>query len=529
MTFLVVVIAACGGGGSSSPSLVSAKVTIDWPSQTRNVTAPTYASSAVISLTPSDSGTPSSWTVDRPAGAEAQTLTYTGPETVRPGPALLNVAFKASTGGSGNTVAAANASVQVDATGTLKNSSGGALGTVGFATSLTGISVNAPDVSISSSATVVVTGQSASGIVALPQDLVDLSVTAGASNVSLTGREVTGVAQGQATIQATFDSFTASDSLTVSVQVANYTRYDFPANRIATNLTTNKIWGSFGSGSAYPNSIVELDATTGVIGTPIPVGSEPSAIAISQDGTVAYVGLNGSSKVRRVDLVNRTAGATISYSNIESDPNMVPDKIAINPNSSDEFIIGVRNLQGGFKRGPYFFRNNTAITAPSSGPIDGFQALGWVNGTEFIRMQGGGGGGLTRYGVNGNAVNVIFNKYTGFTMQGNINFTTNSRIITDDGRILNITDFSHEATLTPPEGILSVATDPTNNIAWAGTGGTTNPLTLRSFELNNYAPTSLRIVKMNGEDYGELKRFGTTGLVISSNKAIYVMNNAQGL
>ncbi len=62
------------------------------------------------------------------------------------------------------------------------------------------------------------------------------------------------------------------------------------------------------AGAPLANSIVSLDPATGVLGTPIYVGSEPDKLALTADGTGLWVGLDGASAVRRVDLTAGTAG-----------------------------------------------------------------------------------------------------------------------------------------------------------------------------------------------------------------------------
>jgi hypothetical protein len=62
------------------------------------------------------------------------------------------------------------------------------------------------------------------------------------------------------------------------------------------------------AGAPYGNSIVSVDPETGALGTPIFVGSGPNKLALSSDGTILWVGLDGASAVREVNLVTNTAG-----------------------------------------------------------------------------------------------------------------------------------------------------------------------------------------------------------------------------
>jgi len=65
-------------------------------------------------------------------------------------------------------------------------------------------------------------------------------------------------------------------------------------------------------GAPLGNSVVSMDPATGALGSPIAVGSEPNKLALTADGRYLWVGLDGASAVRKVDLVNHTAGLQFS-------------------------------------------------------------------------------------------------------------------------------------------------------------------------------------------------------------------------
>ncbi len=66
---------------------------------------------------------------------------------------------------------------------------------------------------------------------------------------------------------------------------------------------------SVGSGG---NSITPFSPVSGVVGQPVIVGSEPNKLAISGDGQVIYVGLDGAKAVRRFDVASSTPGIQFS-------------------------------------------------------------------------------------------------------------------------------------------------------------------------------------------------------------------------
>jgi len=94
-----------------------------------------------------------------------------------------------------------------------------------------------------------------------------------------------------------------------------YTAYiGIPNNSMVYNPVNGLFYVSVPSsaGAPYGNSVVSVDPETGALGTPILVGSEPDKLAISSDGTILWVGLDGASAVRQVNLTTGTAGLQFS-------------------------------------------------------------------------------------------------------------------------------------------------------------------------------------------------------------------------
>lgn len=76
------------------------------------------------------------------------------------------------------------------------------------------------------------------------------------------------------------------------------------ANRaLASDPVRNAVYASVPASSGnYPNAVVKIDPLTGNVVDDVFVGSEPEALAISDDGAFLYVGLLGASQVTRIDL-----------------------------------------------------------------------------------------------------------------------------------------------------------------------------------------------------------------------------------
>lgn len=84
------------------------------------------------------------------------------------------------------------------------------------------------------------------------------------------------------------------------------------------SLTTNDLVYSAATGKIYAsrpssvgvggNSIAAIDPTTGLVTSSTFIGSEPNKLALADDGQNLYVSLDGSSALRRFDVVTNTPG-----------------------------------------------------------------------------------------------------------------------------------------------------------------------------------------------------------------------------
>ncbi len=86
-------------------------------------------------------------------------------------------------------------------------------------------------------------------------------------------------------------------------------------------------------------------STTGDLGTPIQVGSQPDAIAITPDGSTAYVADYGSSEIIPVTLATGAAGTPIVLGDR-------PNAIAITPNGKTAYVVSDNGTRSGRSRSP---------------------------------------------------------------------------------------------------------------------------------------------------------------------------------
>ena len=127
-----------------------------------------------------------------------------------------------------------------------------------------------------------------------------------------------------------------------------------PTNDIAFSKQNNQLLATVPSsaGVGRGNSVTHIDPYTGAILGSVFVGSEPGPIGLSDNGGIAYVGMDGSPVVRRYDVSTKTAGA---QSFLGSDPFygfFYAEDIAVKPGDPETFAVsrirkGVSPRHGG--------------------------------------------------------------------------------------------------------------------------------------------------------------------------------------
>ncbi len=106
-------------------------------------------------------------------------------------------------------------------------------------------------------------------------------------------------------------------------------------------------------------TISQVNLSTGTVGTPIPVGSQPVAIAITPDGSTAYVADAGSSQIVPVSLATGRVGQPIGLSDR-------PAAIAITPNGRTAYVISDDGREWPITLATSHLGNPTTIPANSN-------------------------------------------------------------------------------------------------------------------------------------------------------------------
>jgi hypothetical protein len=110
------------------------------------------------------------------------------------------------------------------------------------------------------------------------------------------------------------------------------------ANDIAADAKRKVVWASVPIGaSSMANSIVDINSTTGAIGTPIAVGENPQTLALSDDASTMYVTFSTAS-IAQIDLATRTVLRTFSLGFVNGQFPQ-PGDIAVSPGDLSTLVV----------------------------------------------------------------------------------------------------------------------------------------------------------------------------------------------
>jgi hypothetical protein len=273
-----------------------------------------------------------------------------------------------------------------------------------------------------------------------------------------------------------------------------------------------KIYASLPSSAANGNSLVQIDPVAGTVGTPVPMGSEPGKLAISDNSQFIYASLDGAAAVRRFDIATQTAGlqfslgtnffGTLSVNDIAAMPGHA-GTVAVSRKDPNSNFAGVAIYDDGIVRPTTTPTNSISdfIKFSSSSPniLYGYNP----ETTEFgFRRMAVDSSGVTVTSVTPNLIATRF--CCSFRYESGLVYSTNGRVINPDTATVvgtfGIPDFSD-----------LVVPDPANNRVYFLTGSGST-LILKAFNATTFLQTgSLSIPGVSGSP-GSFIKWGNDGL-----------------
>lgn len=220
-------------------------------------------------------------------------------------------------------------------------------------------------------------------------------------------------------------------------QIQVYTM-NVTTNDLVYDAVTNRIYASIPSANgSNGNSIGIINPSTRLLENTVFIGSEPTVLAISDNGQYIYTGFSGTSTVRRFEVASQTAGIQFSLGSDSSTGSYYAEDIEVMPGQPTTIAISRKN--NGFSprhEGVAIYDNN--VMRPTTTPdhtgsnriefTSQNSLIGYNNETtEFgIRRLTVNSNGVSNVGVTGN---VLSNFYLDFIYKDNYMYATDGKVV----------------------------------------------------------------------------------------------------
>ncbi len=347
---MVVILCGCGGSGNSTPALVAPTVDIFWAQRSKSFSGPSSALSLTITVGDVPNlVSPATLTVNRNASTSAYSQTYAIPTTLRPGPVQVTALFYSAQNGQGTLVGTATSAAILTPQGALTNSDGTFLGGIQTVGTVANVAVDSgQSVNFGSSKQLSFTARDSSNNVLALSPGSATWMTSGGHTTSTNDGIATGLFVGTDTAQVTVDNIqspVASIAVTLAA-TSNFLLVNQTVSALVYNQADGKLYGAVPSTAASnPNSVVSIDPMTGAIINIVQVGSNPSTLALSDDGSMLYVGLSGASSIQPISLPTMATQPAIDLGSDSGGP-FSAACIAVVPGSARTIVVSLTYTTG---------------------------------------------------------------------------------------------------------------------------------------------------------------------------------------
>jgi hypothetical protein len=300
-------------------------------------------------------------------------------------------------------------------------------------------------------------------------------------------------------------------------------RIPMRTNDLVYSSTTGKIHASLPSTvGSNGNSIAAIDPMTGVVSNTTFVGSEPTKLALSDDGHSLYVWLDGSFMFRRFDALTNTAGLQFSMGQEPTSGRYVFRDFAVAPSNPSVLAVARGIFNVGAPQGVAIFDDGVRRT--NVGPTGSAGADSIAYSASASKLYGTGpSSGLQTMTIDGSGVSV--NSTISLGQGTRIQFS-NGLIYTSSGQVIN-----------PDTGTLvgTFASGFSQAFAIDSTVGRAyylisdfNNFILKAFDLNTFAQVGSLTISGVGFFPGAtpLLRWGANGLALRTDSELILIQTS---
>ncbi len=296
------------------------------------------------------------------------------------------------------------------------------------------------------------------------------------------------------------------------------------ANDVIYNAADQTLYASVpASAGASGNSIAPVNPLTGEVGAPVFVGSDPSKLALADDGRTLYAYLEGAYSVRRFDTQTRTAGQQFPLGIEMTYGLRTANDMAVAPGNPNVLAVVLQHPASlPPDDGVAIFENGQQRPAWYSDRLS-FSSYVAFSASESKLYGGGDGNGLRTMTVN----------YRGIISVATATQGVGTRVKFDNGIVYG----SAGRAINPATGALvgtfigasSLAFVPDSKVgrAFYLSRDTTGVLTLRAYDINTFAQVGSTTLGGVSGDPTTLVRWGSNGLAFrTTSNQLYLLQTS---
>ena len=280
-------------------------------------------------------------------------------------------------------------------------------------------------------------------------------------------------------------------------------------NDLVSSSATQKLYASVPSAQGSTgNSIAEIEPAMGSITSSVFIGSEPTHLALANDGATLYSALQGAGAVRSFNILTHTAGSQFPIGQETFGGVLFASDVAVAPDNASVVAVP-RQMQGvsPSQSGVAIYDNGVRRTNTQAGHISGSDFLAYS--ATGSTLYGAGFSGLSKMTIDANGVSAV----TNFPFNSGREIVFHNNLIY--GSLGQVINGSTGALVGTFSGLgfssQSVAVDSANGRIYFLTGDF-GPTQIKAYDLNTFLPLGFIDIQGAAGTPSSLVRWGTNGL-----------------
>ena len=316
-----------------------------------------------------------------------------------------------------------------------------------------------------------------------------------------------------------------SSPTTAAEEPAFVRQITLTTNDLVFSQATQKLYASVPSSEGSTgNSIAEIDPVAGSITNQTFVGSEPTQLALADDGATLYAGLDGAASIRSYNILSHTAGAQFAVGRDNADGPYSFSDIAVSPDHP--LVVAVarqtRNVNVFPPRaGVAIFDNG--VQRPNTGPTGSAGSRVITFASSSVLYGDNNMLGLTTMSVDNSGVSVTGSSHF---VVGDDMILANNLLYGSSGQVINPTTGDMVGRFSGVSFDAAHAIDTFNGRAFFLMPGGSG-IQIRAYDINTFLLVGFIDIPGVTGTFRDLVRWGNNGLAFrTDNRQLFMIETA---